>query len=91
MSYILGNKTATSATLPNLQCNTVYTINVYVEGAQTSNQSTPRAVSLPARGMASTYMFSNQLMLVVCTTVLLQPLPLPLRSLFSWQMSQVSE
>ena len=55
MSYILGNKTAISATLPNLQCNTVYTINVYVEGAQTSHQSPPRAVSLPARGIYGFY------------------------------------
>ena len=42
--------TATSATLPNLQCNTKYTIWVYVEGGQIAETSDLSMVSLPARG-----------------------------------------
>ena len=50
--YTVGNTTATSATLPNLQCNTKYTIWVYVASGShmTGNMSVSRTVSLPARG-----------------------------------------
>ena len=52
MTYTVGNTTAaTSATLPNLQCNTEYTIWVYVQGGQTGTRSVSRMVSLPTRGM----------------------------------------
>ena len=52
MMYTVGNTTATSATLPNLQCSqAVYTISVYARGGQTSKRSVSRMVSLPARGM----------------------------------------
>ena len=54
MMYTVGNTTATtSAILPNLQCNTNYTIRVYVESGsnKTGNMSVPRMVSIPARGM----------------------------------------
>ena len=54
MMYTVGNTTTvTSATLPNLWCNTNYTIWVYVESGsnQTGNTSNPLRVSLPARGM----------------------------------------
>ena len=47
MMYTVNNTTATSATLPNLQCNTKYTIWVYVESGsnETGNTSNPRRVS----------------------------------------------
>ena len=51
MMHTVGNTTATSATLPNLQCNTKYTIWVYAKGGQINRTSTPRMVSLPAKGM----------------------------------------
>ena len=52
MMYTVDNTTATSATVPNLQCNTKYTVWVYVESGSnnTSNMSSPRMVALPARG-----------------------------------------
>ena len=53
MMYTIDNTTATSSTLPNLQCNTKYTVWVYVESGsnKTGNMSVPRMVSIPARGM----------------------------------------
>ena len=52
MIYTVGNSTATSATLPNLQCNTEYTIWVEARGSRTGRRrSSSRTVSLPARGM----------------------------------------
>ena len=51
MMYTVNNTTATSATLPNLLCNTKYNIWVYSEGGQMNTTSAPRMVSLPARGM----------------------------------------
>ena len=58
MMYNVGNTTATSATLPNLQCSTVYTIWVYAESGsnKTGNMSAHTMVSLPVRGM---YVFCN--------------------------------
>ena len=50
MMYTVDNTTATTATLPNLQCNTKYTIWVHAEGGQFNGTSVPRMVSLPARG-----------------------------------------
>ena len=50
MRHTVENITATSATLPNLQCNTKYTIWVYATGGQIDKRSDPRMVSLPARG-----------------------------------------
>ena len=53
MMYTVGSTTTTNATLPNLQCNTEYTVAVYVESGsnKTGNMSVPRMVSMPARGM----------------------------------------
>ena len=51
MMYTVGNTTATSANLPNLQCNTEYTIWVYARSDQIDSRSTPRVVSLQPRGM----------------------------------------
>ena len=51
MMHTVDNTTATSATLLNLQCNTKYTIWVRAKGGQINRTSTPRMVSLPARGM----------------------------------------
>ena len=50
MVYTVAN-TATSATLPNLQCNRKYTIWVYARGGQINRTSAPRMVFLLARGM----------------------------------------
>ena len=51
MMYTVGSTTAmTSATLPNLPCNTEYTIWVYVAGGQTERTSAPGMIYLPARG-----------------------------------------
>ena len=51
MMYTVDNTTATSATLPYLQCNTEYTIWVYTQGGQTGKTSVHRMVYLPARGV----------------------------------------
>ena len=50
--YTVDNTTATGSTLSNIQCNTKYTVWVYVESAsnKTHNMSVPRMVSIPARG-----------------------------------------
>ena len=50
MSYTVDNTTVTSAILPNLQCNTKYTIWIYAEGRGTGKRSASIMVSLPARG-----------------------------------------
>ena len=52
MRYTVGSTTATSATLPNLQCNTEYTISVYASGGPFDKMSVPRMAYLPARGMS---------------------------------------
>ena len=90
MMYTLDNTTATSANLPNLQCNTEYTVWVYVESGsnKTGKMSAHTMVSLPARG---TYVLYN---LSYCSlssyTVSPQPLQLPPMSLPSLQLPQVS-
>ena len=53
MRHTASNTTATSATLPNLQCNTEYTIWVYARGGQIDSRSDPIMVSLPLRGMGT--------------------------------------
>ena len=51
MMYTVGSTTAaTSATLPNLQCNTEYMISIHASGGSNDTKSAPRMVSLPARG-----------------------------------------
>jgi len=50
MRYTVGNTTATSATLANLQCNTKYTIWVHASGGPNDASSVSTLVSLPARG-----------------------------------------
>ena len=51
MMYTVDNTTVTSATLPNLQCNTKYTIWVHARGSQINKTSVPKRVYLPARGL----------------------------------------
>ena len=51
MIHTVDSTTATNTTLPNLPCNTEYTIWVDARGGQINRTSTPRMVSLPARGM----------------------------------------
>ena len=51
MMYTVDNTAATSATLPNIQCNTEYTVWVHVRGSHINRTSTPSEVYLPARGM----------------------------------------
>ena len=57
MMYTVDNTTATSATLPNLQCNTKYTILIYYQSGtgHAGHTSVPRVVPLPARGMCMTF------------------------------------
>ena len=78
MMHTVNSTTATSATLTNLQCSTKYIISVYARGGQINRTGAPRMVSLPARGMC---MLHSKFYTVVCITVLLQLLPLPLKSL----------
>ena len=50
--YTVDNTTATSAILPNLQCNMKYTVWVQPSGSNTGRRrSLSTTVSLPARGM----------------------------------------
>ena len=51
MMHIVDNTTATSATLPNLQCYTKYTIWVHASGGNTRGRSVSIMGSLQARGM----------------------------------------
>ena len=44
--YTVDSTTVTSATLPNLQCNTKYTTWVYASSGQIDSTSSPRMVSL---------------------------------------------
>ena len=50
MMYTVDSRTATSANLSNLQCNTQYTISVYADGGRTGKRNVTRVVSLPVRG-----------------------------------------
>ena len=54
MMYTVDNTTETSATLLNLQCNTMYTIWVYYVQGGIVRTSVSRMVSQPARGMCTT-------------------------------------
>ena len=76
MMYTVNNTTATSATLPSLQCNTEYTIWVYARSGLNDKRSTPMMVSLPTRGVLQKV--ENYSVLPKFTP--LQSLPLPLRS-----------
>ena len=51
MMYTVENTTVTSANLPNLQCNTEYTVWVHARGGQINRTSAPGMVSLKARGI----------------------------------------
>ena len=51
MMYTVGSTAATIATLPNLQCNTEYTVWLHARGRQINRTSVSRMVSLPAKGM----------------------------------------
>jgi len=48
----------TSVILPNLHCNTKYTIWVHASGGLHNSRSLPRMVNLPARGMFMLYNLS---------------------------------
>ena len=51
MMYTVGSTTtATSVTLPNLQCNTEYMISIHASGGSKDTRSAPRMVYIPARG-----------------------------------------
>ena len=67
LMHTVDNTTATSATLPNLQCNTKYTIWVYARSKRTVNASVLRVVSVPARGMSLTiHMFISCIEFTIC-------------------------
>ena len=84
MMYTVNSTTATSATLPNLQCNTKYTVWVHVESGSymTGNMSAPRMVSLATRGTHVMYMTFHMIYYTLQHSVLIQPLPLLLMLLF---------
>ena len=92
--HSVENTIATDVTLPNLLCNTKYTIWVYA--SDLNNRTT---AFLPARGMyLMCYITSHtactccvHMQFTVCTygTVPFQPLPCPLVSLLSLQVAQV--
>ena len=67
--YTVDNTTATSATLPKLQCNTEYTFWVYASGGQVNKTSAPGMVSLPARGMYMLNLSYYSLLHVVRNTI----------------------
>ena len=62
MMHAVGSTRATNATLPNLQCDKEYIVKVYAEGGQMNRTSTPRMVSLPARGMYMLHSPSSSLL-----------------------------
>ena len=82
MMHTVDNTTATGATLPNcnLQCNTNYTIRVHAIGRVNDTNSDPAKVFFYQQEVCTCYIVVHQFT-VVCNTVLLQPLPLPLKSL----------
>ena len=51
MMYTVNNKTSTSATLPNMLCDTEYTVWVHGRSGQINRTSASRTISLPARGI----------------------------------------
>ena len=51
MMYTVDNATSASATLPNLQCNTAYSISVHARGGLNNTRSSFILASLPARGV----------------------------------------
>ena len=56
MRTVAGNTgPVTSTTLPNLDCNTEYTIWVHASDGLNNSRSLPRMVNLPARGMFMLY------------------------------------
>ena len=61
MMHTVGSTTATSATLPNLQCNTKYTIWVHAIGRVNDTRSEPAVLSLPARGVCMLHSVSSSL------------------------------
>ena len=91
MMYTVDNTTATSATLPNLQCNTKYTVWVYVASGShmTGNMSTPRMVSLPAKGTYIMYMTFIQFT-VYFKTVRITPAPPTPTGITAWFMNTSS-
>ena len=59
MMYTVGSTSAaTSATLPNLQCNTEYMISIHANGGLNDTWSDPIIVFLPARGVYIHNIFS---------------------------------
>ena len=67
MMYTVNNTTATSATLPNLQCNTEYTVWIHASGDLNNSTSAPEMAFLPARGMNMLQHFSHCVCTVYCT------------------------
>ena len=81
MMHTVSNTIATSTTLPNLQCNTEYTIWIYTRSGLNDTRSTPRMVSLPTRG-GYIYVKREKFSVLSIDYTPLQPLPLPLLSIF---------
>ena len=73
--YTVDNTTATSTTLPNLQCNTKYTVWVHVRNSQINKTSAPEKVYLPARGMYMLFTPSYSLPYLLCCITPAPPTP----------------
>ena len=70
MMYTVGSTTATSATVPNLQCNTEYDIWVVARGGITDRGSVHRMLSIPSRGRADMFVHYQVIMHVVISDFL---------------------
>ena len=68
MMYTVNNTTATSATLPNLHCNTKYIIWAHARGGPNNTRSVPRMVNLPARGICNVTFCIAVIIFYYCTT-----------------------
>ena len=64
MMYTVNNTTSTVATLPNLHCDTKYTIWVNYVQSGTGHTSVSRMVTIPARGMCMTLLCDFSLRLL---------------------------
>ena len=77
MMYTVDNTIATSATLPNLQCDTEYTIWVYARGGTTSKRSVSRTVILPGTVRMCIYWVYYWCVFLSCSSLHLCTTPAP--------------
>ena len=66
MMYTVDNTTATSAILPNLQCNTTYNITVVATGGEQRRESVAVTAYLPLQGIPQHACKPNANYVVTC-------------------------